>query len=111
MNIEEKIKSVRRSLGDTSEDESERLFTDEELEEDIKLHAHSDYKLLWILFTKKAGRLITNENYIKSIKAGNEELERLNAYELQAMALKQAEKYQELYKWENEVNETSCIVY
>ncbi len=107
----EKIKSIRKSLGDYSENEAARLFTDEELKECIMLHSNSDYKLLWILFTQKAGRLITNENYIKSIKAGNEELERLNACDLQAIALKQAEHYKSLYEWEKNVNEASSIIY
>ena len=67
--------------------------------------------MLEVLFTQKAGRLITNENYIKSIKAGNEELTRLDASELQAMALKQAEHYRNLYEWEKDVNEASSIIY
>ena len=107
----EKIKSIRKSLGDFSEDETARLFTDEEIDEVLNNYEYSEYKVLEVLFTQKAGRLITNENYIKSIKAGNEELTRLDASELQAMALKQAEHYRNLYEWEKDVNEASSIIY
>lgn len=107
----EKIKSIRKSLGDFSEDETARLFTDKEINDVLCRYEYSEYKVLEVLFTQKAGRLITNENYIKSIKAGNEELTRLDASELQAMALKQAEHYRSLYEWEKNVNEASSIIY
>lgn len=107
----EKIKSIRKSLGDFSEDETARLFTDKEINDVLYRYEYSEYKVLEVLFTQKAGRLITNENYIKSIKAGNEELTRLDASELQAMALKQAEHYRNLYEWEKDVNESSSIIY
>ena len=107
----EKIKSIRKSLGDYSEDETARLFTDEEINEVLNNYGYSDYKVLYVLHLQKAGRLITNENFIKSIKAGNEELERLNASELQAMALKQAEEYRKLFELEKENNEESSFLY
>lgn len=105
----DKIKMIRKSLGDDLE-EDKRLFSDDELAS--MLTSYEDINLcLYYLYLQKAGRLITNESYIKSIKAGNEELERLNASDLQAMALKQAEKYKELYDWSKNVDETSCIIY
>ena len=105
------VESIRRSIADTSLDENVQLFTDKEINDVLCRYEYSEYKVLEVLFTQKAGRLITNENYIKSIKAGNEELTRLDASELQAMALKQAEHYRNLYEWEKNVNESSSIIY
>lgn len=107
MNIEE-IKSIRKSLGDVNDENL--LFTDKEIEAEWE-KTNNVNLCLYHLYLQKAGRLITNENYIKSIKAGNEELERLNALDLQNMALKQAHYYKELYEWEKEVNEASSFIY
>lgn len=103
-----RIEKIRRSLGDAEVDN--QLFTDEEIEEVLKEN-DSDNFSLYVLYLQKAGRLITNESFIKSIKAGNEELSRLNASELQAMALEQAKKYKELYDMERSLYETSRFVY
>ena len=108
MNIEN-IKSIRKSLGDDLEKEKQ-LFTNEEIEAEWE-KTNNVNLCLYHLYLQKAGRLITNETYIKSIKAGNEELERLNALDLQNMALKQAEEYKRLYEWEIEVNEASKFIY
>ena len=107
MNIE-KIKYVRASLGDV--DDKIRLFTDEELDLVLQ-NTESLNQALYHLYLQKAGRLITNETYIKSIKAGNEELERLDASDLQKMALLQADKYKELYEWEKEIEDASRFIY
>lgn len=107
MNIEE-IKSIRKSLGDVNDENL--LFTDKEIEAEWE-KTNNVNLCLYHLYLQKAGRLIINETYIKSIKAGNEELERLNALDLQNMALKQALYYKELYEWEKEVNEASSFIY
>ena len=107
MNIEE-IKSIRKSLGDVNDENL--LFTNKEIEAEWE-KTNNVNLCLYHLYLQKAGRLITNETYIKSIKAGNEELERLNAFDLQNMALKQALYYKELYEWEKEVNEASSFIY
>lgn len=104
---EEKIESLRKSLGDTEE---EKLFTDEEIERELQ-KTNNEYLCLYRLYIQKAGRLLTNETYIKSIKAGNEEIARLNAQDLQAIALKQALSYKELYEQEKEAEEMSHFVY
>ncbi|MGP1438303.1 MAG: hypothetical protein ACTTKH_04450 [Treponema sp.] len=104
----EKIERIRFSLGD--KEENTLLFSDKEIEE-ILQSTESESQALYILYLQKAGRLITNESYIKSIKAGNEELERLNAEDLQRIALKQADKYKELYEWEKKIERSSCFIY
>lgn len=106
MNIK-KIESIRNRLGDN---EDSRLFTDEEIEAVLE-STKNDNLALYHLYLQKAGKLITAETYIKSIKAGNENLERLTAKDLQEMALLQAENYKKLYELEVKLNEESMVIY
>ena len=95
---DELLSRIRRLLADDV-DEDRRLFDDDELIEELEV-AESKNHALYVLYIKKAGRIVNRENSIKYIKGGSEELVRLNAEELSRLALKQAEYYKKL--WEEE---------
>lgn len=99
MNIDN-IKYIRSLLGDEEIEESQ-LFTNEEIKRVIE-NAESENHALYILYLQKAGKYAREENYIKTIKAGGEELQRLTAIELSNLAYNQAEKYKELYELEKQ---------
>lgn len=105
----EVIKSIRKSLGDDLQEDNQ-LFTDKEIQAVFNKTQNINL-CLYQLYLQKAGRLIQNESFIKKIKAGNEELERLSAEDLQKMALLQAEKYKELYELVYENEQASYFIY
>lgn len=80
----------------------EELFIEEEII-GVLLYAESVNHALYILYTQKAGKVVNSTTSIKSIKAGVESVEKLNALELQKAALIMAEHYKKL--WQEEKNE------
>lgn len=104
----DKIISVRLSLGDA--DEKARLFSDEEID-NVLQNTQSVNEALYHLYLQKAGRVITNEHYIKAIKAGNEEIEYLDAKDLQQMCLLQAGHYKDLFELEMKLRDSSSFLY
>jgi len=87
----------------------EELFSEEEIER-VLISSKSVNHALYILYTQKAGKLVNSSTIIKSIKAGAESVERLNAIELQKAALLQAEHYRKLWQ-EEENKEKSTFLY
>lgn len=102
------LSRIRQLLVDDLE-ENERLFSDAELIEELE-NAESKNHVLYILYVQKAGKLVNWETSIKYIKAGGEELARLNAEELSKLALKQAEYYKKLWKEEGDKNENGSVI-
>ena len=80
----------------------EELFIEEEII-GVLLYAESVNHALYILYTQKAGKVVNSTTSIKSIKAGVESVEKLNALELQKASLIMAEHYKKL--WQEEKNE------
>ena len=85
-------------------DEDNEYFIEEEII-GVLLYAENINHALYILYTQKAGKVVNSATVIKSIKAGNESVEKLNALELQKAALIMAEHYRKLWQEEKEEKE------
>ena len=105
---EKTIKKIRSLLSDLNVNESFNLFSNEELTGVLDF-AESENHALYILFIQKAGKITNDSTAIKAIKQGSEEVTRLDALDLTRIALKQAEKYKEL--WESEKKNGSIFIY
>ena len=105
---EKTIKKIRGLLSDLNVNESFNLFSNEELTSVLDF-AESENHALYILFIQKAGKITNDSTVIKAIKQGSEEVTRLDALDLTKIALKQAEKYKEL--WESEKKNESIFIY
>lgn len=103
------LSRIRQLLVDDLE-EDKRLFSDAELIEELE-NAESKNHVLYILYVQKAGKLVNWKTSIKYIKAGGEELARLNAEELSKLALKQAEYYKSLWEDEKKRREEDVFLY
>ena len=99
------IIQVSSLLGNDNE-----LFTEEEIEQVLR-SVDSTNHALYILYTQKAGKVVNSSTVIKSIKAGAESVERLNALELQKAALTMAEHYRKLWQEEEkkEIGKTTFL--
>jgi len=109
MNIsQELINDLRFSLADDDGDENTRLFTDKEIEK-IAVKAESINHALFLLYALKADKVVNENNRIKKVKAGNEEVEKLTCIEMSNAYIKIANNYKEL--WLQEKKEESQFLY
>ena len=104
---EELINEIRSLLVDDG-DEEDHLFTDKAIAK-VAGKADSINHALYILYTQKAGKLITEEGRIKSIKAGNEEAQKLSCIEMSRATLEIAENYKKL--WKEEIKDSTTFIY
>ena len=104
--LEKKLSHFRSLLQDT--DEASPLFLDEELVALLE-SCESLNHALYIAYTQKAGKLMTEEASIKNIIAGDERVERLTAIDLSNLALKMAEMYKKL--WQEEKTDGTTFLY
>ena len=108
MNIlPELIDEIRSLLVDEGDDE-DHLFTDKAIVK-IAREVDSINHALYILYTQKASKVLTEEGRIKAIKAGNAEVQKLSCIEMSKMFLEMAEHYKML--WVSEKERVSQFIY
>ena len=101
------VNEIRSLLADNVDEDGENsLFSDKWIA-DVAGKADSLNHALYILYTQKAGKVITEEGRIKAIKAGNEVVEKLSCIEMSKACLEMAENYRKMWLEEKRTRTSS----
>ena len=108
MTVTNELVNELRSLlvDDIKESGDISLFTDSWIAR-VAGQAESINHALYILYTQKAGKMLTEEGRIKAIKAGSEEVQKLSCIQMSKASLEMAENYRRLWLEEKETRRSS----